>query len=57
MSDNKKQENDFTPEVDALLPSVDSLVNVCQVIALSKLTLIHAPGRQKARGLGQTLCS
>lgn len=28
MSDNKKQERDFTPEVDALLPEATSLVQV-----------------------------
>lgn len=29
MSDNRKQEKDFTPEVDAILPEATSLVQVC----------------------------
>lgn len=37
MSDNKKQEKDFTPEVDSLLPEADKLVKVrptmCTTIA------------------------
>ena len=28
MSDNRKQEKDFTPEVDEILPIADSLVTV-----------------------------
>ena len=34
MSDNKKQEKDFTPEVDALLPEAESLVKVCSTTTL-----------------------
>jgi hypothetical protein len=29
MADNKKQERDFTVEVDALLPAAESLAKVC----------------------------
>lgn len=29
MSDPKKQERDFTPEVDALIPEATALVEVC----------------------------
>jgi hypothetical protein len=29
MADQKKQERDFTPEVDAILPEVEALVKVC----------------------------
>lgn len=29
MSDNKKQEKDYTKEVDALLPEAEALVKVC----------------------------
>lgn len=37
MSDNKKQERDFTPEVDALLPEATALAKV----GISILMLIH----------------
>jgi 26S proteasome regulatory subunit N5 len=29
MADNKKQEKDFTKEVDALLPEADAIIKVC----------------------------
>lgn len=29
MADNKKQEKDFTKEVDVLLPEVDAIIKVC----------------------------
>lgn len=31
MSDNKKQEKDFTAEVDALLPEADKIAKVRQI--------------------------
>jgi len=30
MADNKKQEKDFTKEVDALIPEAESIIKVCQ---------------------------
>ena len=31
MADNKKQEKDYTKEVDSLLPEVESIVKVCRL--------------------------
>lgn len=30
MADNKKQEKDFTKEVDALIPEAELIIKVCQ---------------------------
>lgn len=39
MSDNKKQEKDYTPEVDALIPEADKLAKVrLQNIHMHKIT-------------------
>ena len=41
MADNKKQEKDFTKEVDALLPDADATIKVrfCSLLGLLDLTV------------------
>ncbi|KAJ3825644.1 hypothetical protein F5880DRAFT_1637017, partial [Lentinula raphanica] len=49
MSDNKKQEKDFTPEVDALLPETASLVKAGKLQeALDKLAVLEKQTRNAA---------
>ncbi|KAJ7361489.1 PCI domain-containing protein [Mycena albidolilacea] len=49
MSDNKKQERDFTPEVDALLPEAASLAKSCKLQpAIDKLLVLEKQTRNAA---------
>lgn len=41
MTDNKKQEKDFTKEVDELLPQVDAIIKVRLLVFLSITQLFN----------------
>lgn len=42
MSDNKKQEKDYTSEVDTLLPEAEASVKVC-IFPHNQVILVHLP--------------
>ncbi|KAG6821373.1 hypothetical protein H0H93_014170 [Arthromyces matolae] len=51
MSDNKKQEKDFTVEVDATLPEVDKLINAADLASTTRLVKAAAEHCYKAQNL------
>jgi hypothetical protein len=59
MAEVKKQERDFTPEVDALLPESESLSKVRQSVLSQENTAQSLPSsvRQALGGLGQVVCT
>lgn len=42
MADNKKQEKDFTKEVDALIPEAESIIKVCESHLYIWISHIHS---------------
>lgn len=57
MSDNRKQEKDFSPEVDALLPEAEKLVKVSvQHPLLCEFLADKDEGREASGGSRQALC-